>query len=78
MIRFQEDLVYYRVQVGGFKEKLNSETLYNELNNQGFPVFIIYEDECYKVQVGAYSYLHNAVEMEKKLRMKGYSTFITT
>lgn len=78
MIGFQEDLVYFRVQVGGFKEKLISETLYNELNNQGFPVFIVYEDEFYKVQVGVYSYLHNAVEMEKKLRVKGYNTFITT
>ena len=44
----------------------------------GYPAFIIYQDDLYKVQVGAYKNLDNAVDMERKLRKLKYNTYITT
>lgn len=74
----EERPIYYRVQIGMFREQSNADILFNQLNNQGFPVFITYEDGFFKVQVGAFSYLENAIRMESRLRNAGYSTFITT
>lgn len=74
----KEKVTYYRVQVGMFSQRPNADVLFNELNNRGFPVFIVYEDGYFKVQVGAFTYLQNAIQMEKRLRDSGYHTFITT
>lgn len=70
--------VLYRVQVGMFREKQYADNLLYELQDQGFPAYILNEDGFYKVQVGAYQYLANAVRMEQTLRRAGYSTWITT
>ena len=70
--------VLYRVQVGMFREKQYADNLLYELQDKGFPAFILNEDGFYKVQVGAYQYLANAVRMEQTLRREGYSTLITT
>lgn len=67
----------YRVQVGAFRSRENADKLLRPLQDLGFPAFIIYQDDLYKVQVGAYRNLDNAVEMEKKLRMNRYNTYIT-
>jgi len=48
------------------------------LTDQGFPAFILRENDLYKVQVGAYMQLGNAVNMEQRLRDSGYSTVIVT
>lgn len=74
----EEKPVYYRVQVGMFRNRRNADILFNQLNSQGYPVFITYEDGWFKVQVGAFIYLENAIRMETRLREAGYSTFITT
>ncbi len=42
------------------------------------PLFILEEDGFYKVQVGAFHQLENAIKMERRLRLDGYSTWITT
>ena len=49
-----------------------------QLIDQGFPAFILRENDLYKVQVGAYMQLGNAVNMEQRLRDSGYSTVIVT
>lgn len=66
----------YRVQVGDYRNKDNADRMLNSLLVEGFPAFIIYEDDYYKVQVGAFRQLANAIKMEQKLRKFRYSTYI--
>ena len=66
----------YRVQVGAFKNRDNAERMLNSLIVEGFPAFIIYEDDYYKVQVGAFRLLTNAIKMEQRLRRYRYNTYI--
>lgn len=73
-----EEPVYYRVQVGAFKNKENADRLLYQLLDQEYPAFVLYQDELYKVQVGAFREIGNAIRMEKRLRRAGYTTFITT
>ncbi|MEE1196214.1 MAG: N-acetylmuramoyl-L-alanine amidase [Lachnospiraceae bacterium] len=70
--------LFYRVQVGAYKNKEYADNLVYELDDKGFPAYLIYEDGFYKVQVGAYRNLGNAIRMEQSLRQAGYSTWITT
>lgn len=71
-----ENEALYRVQVGAYRNKDNSDRMLNSLLIDGFPAFIIYEDGYYKVQVGAYRILLNAIKMEQRLRRFRYSTYI--
>lgn len=71
-----EPVALYRVQVGAYKNKDNADRMLNSLLIEGFPAFIIYEDDYYKVQVGAFRILSNAIKMEQKLRRFRYSTYI--
>lgn len=71
-----ENEALYRVQVGAYRSKDNSDRMLNSLLMDGFPAFIIYEDGYYKVQVGAYRILLNAIKMEQRLRRFRYSTYI--
>ena len=71
-----ENEVFYRVQVGSYRNKDNADRMLNSLLMDGFPAFIIYEDGYYKVQVGAYRILLNAIKMEQRLRRFRYSTYI--
>lgn len=68
----------YRVQVGAFKNRENADRLLYELEEKGYPVFILFQDNLYKVQVGAFRNLGNAIRMEQMLRQNGYTTWITT
>ena len=68
----------YRVQVGLYRVRQNADNMLYELQEKGYPAFILNEDGFYKVQVGAYRQLGNAITMERNLRRAGYSTFITT
>lgn len=72
-----EEQKYYRVQTGAFTVRQNAERMLQELQEAGYPAFLLAEDGYYKVQVGAYRYLNNAVTMERRLRRAGYSTMIT-
>ena len=71
-----ENEALYRVQVGAYRNKDNSDRMLNSLLMDGFPAFIIYEDGYYKVQVGAYRIPLNAIKMEQRLRRFRYSTYI--
>lgn len=70
--------LYYRVQTGAFRSRENADRMLYQLTDQGFPAFILKENDLYKVQVGAYLQLGNAVNMEQRLRDAGYSTVIVT
>lgn len=69
---------YYRVQTGAFRNRENADKMLYQLQDKGYPAFLIYKDGLYKVQVGAFLQLDNAVNMEQKLRDDGYSTLIVT
>ena len=66
----------YRVHTGAFNNKENADRMLNSLVIEGFPAYIIYEDNLYKVQVGAFRFLANAIKMEHRLRRYRYNTFI--
>lgn len=70
--------IYYRVQVGAFRNYENAQRMLNRLHMEGLPGFISFDGEYYRVQVGAYAMLQNAIRMEQELREQGYGTFITT
>lgn len=70
--------LFYRVQVGAYKNREYADNLVYELDDKGFPAYLIFEDGFYKVQVGAFRNLGNAIRMEQQLRSAGYSTWITT
>ena len=71
-----EDAPLYRVQVGAYSNKENADRMLDSLTVEGFPAFILYEDNLYKVQVGAFQYLTNAIQMEQRLRRYRYNTYI--
>ncbi len=68
----------YRVQIAAFKNRENADRLLYELENKGYPVFMLFEDGLFKIQVGAFRNLGNAIRMEQRLRQDGYTTWITT
>ena len=68
----------YKVQVGAYYERQDAQMLLDELKGQGFPAYMMYEDDVYKVMSGAFAMLDNAVKMEERLSRMGYNTFITT
>lgn len=72
------DAVFYRVQVGAFRDRKNADNLNYELEAKGYPSFIMAGDGLYRVQVGAFRQLDNAVAMEQRLRRDGYNTILTT
>ena len=73
-----EPEVLYRVQVGAYRERNYAYDMLNQLLADGFPAFILYDDNLYRVQVGAFARLENAINMERSLREYGYNTYITT
>lgn len=70
--------LYYRVQIGAFRNRENAERLLYQAQDRGFPAFLLYQDGFYKVQVGAFQQIGNAVRMEQQLRDDGYSTLLVT
>lgn len=70
--------ILYRVQIGAFKNRENADRLLYELEEKGYPAFILFENNLYKIQVGAFRNLGNAIRMEQQLRKDGYTTWITT
>lgn len=69
---------YYRVQTGAYRNRENAIRQQEQLEKEGYPVFLVEKDGYYLVQVGAFRKLENAVRMEASLREQGYQTYITT
>ena len=67
---------YYQVQTGAFRVRSLAETQAEQLKSQGFPAFVVYEDDLYKVRVGAFRNMDNAVRIEQALRQLGHNTFM--
>lgn len=67
---------YYQVQLASYKEREYAQNLLRQLEQQGFPAFLVADDGLYKVRVGAYLNLDNAARMEQTLRSYGYNTYL--
>lgn len=67
---------YYQVQVGAYQERSQAEQLLRQLDEDGFPAFMVADNGLYKVRVGAFLNLDNAARMEQTLRNLGYRTYI--
>ncbi len=76
--REEEKPVYYQIQTAAYQNQALARQMESQLQAQGFPVFLVYEDGLYKVRVGAFLNLDNAVHMEQELRSYGYPTVIVT
>lgn len=72
-----ETELLYRVQTGAFRKREYAQDMLYQLQEQGYPAFLLQEGDLYKVQVGAFRELENAIKMEASLRSRGYSTYIT-
>lgn len=68
----------YRVQTGVFRVRENADRMLYQLEDKGYPAYLLMDGELYKVQVGAYREIGNAIAMEQRLRDDGYSTLIVT
>lgn len=68
--------IFYRVQTGSFPDRAGADNMLYELQDKGFPAFLLHQNGRYRVQVGAFRNLSNAVKMENSLRRAGYSTWI--
>lgn len=73
-----EEPLYYRVQTGTYRNRKNAEMQLYQLQSQGYPAFLLFQDGFYRVQVGAFQNLGNAIVMERRLRRNGYPTLIVT
>ena len=67
---------YYQVQVGAYRTRMPADRLAEELQNQGFPAFLVYAGSLYKVRVGAFLDMENGIRMEQQLRSQGYPTVL--
>ena len=74
----EKEEVYYRVQTGAFRNQENALRQQEKLSAEGYPAFLLENNDYYLVQVGAFRKLENAVRMEAALRENGYQTYITT
>lgn len=68
----------YTVQVGAFRNKIYADNLLLRLKRQGYPAYIDFAGNLYRVRVGNYDELDQAVDMEQRLKNRGYTTFLTT
>lgn len=67
---------YYQVQTGIYQNQDLARQQLAQLESQGFPAFIIFDNGYYKVRVGAFLNMDYAAQMEQRLRDYGYNTFM--
>ena len=70
--------VFYRVQLGAFKNKAGAESLRDELVSKGIEAFVTKVGDLWKVQVGAFKDRNNATIMVSKVKAMGYEAFVTS
>ncbi len=68
----------YTVQAGLFRNKIYADNLLLRLKRQGYPAVLDTSNGFYRVRVGEYTELDQAVDMEQRLKSRGYTTFLTT
>lgn len=69
---------HYTVQAGLFRNKIYADNLLLRLKRQGYPAYLDFDGNLYRVRVGNYEQLDQAVDMEQRLKNRGYTTFLTT
>ena len=73
-----QELIYYQIQTGAYRNRELAEQEVNQLKSQGFPAYLVYEDGWYKVRAGAFQDVSNAARLEQSLRQYGYQTIMVT
>lgn len=68
----------YMIQTGSYRVRSLAEQQLIQLQSEGFPAYLVYEDGFFDVRVGAYKKFENAVNMENRLRRAGYDTLLIT
>lgn len=69
----------YQVQVGLYSNKSNADRLNEELLQQGYPSYVVYDPQgYYLVKVGNYGGFSEAILMEQTLKNAGYATLVVT
>ena len=68
----------YTIQAGAFRNKIYADNLLLRLKRQGYPAYLDFAGNLYRVRVGKYDQLDRAVDMEQRLKARGYTTFLTT
>ena len=71
-----EEPGFYMVQTGVFRRREYAEEELRELQERGYPAFLIAKNGLYYVRAGAFRNLENAIAQERKLRQQGFATFI--
>ena len=66
----------YSVQVGAFRDRRDADQMVQQLEREGFPAHLVYEDGYFKVRVSAFEKLDNAVDTEQRLKAHGYDTYM--
>ena len=66
----------YSVQVGAFRDRRDADQMVQQLEREGFPAHLVYEDGYFKVRVSAFEKLDNAVATEQRLKTRGYDTYM--
>lgn len=77
----EEEKTLYRVQVGAYSKKDNAQVMLDKIHALGGiyeKAYIRQVSGLYKCQVGAFSVKSNATKIQKELKDKGFSSFITT
>lgn len=72
----ESERTYYSIQTGAYGVRSRAEEEVVRLQSEGFPAYLVAEDDLFHVRVGAYLNLENAINMEAALREAGYSTFM--
>lgn len=71
-----EEPGFYMVQTGTFRRREYAEEELRELEEQGFPGFMVAKNGLYYVRSGAFRNLDNAIERERQLKQLGYNPMI--
>lgn len=73
----EDSILRYTVQTGLFRNKIYADNLLLRLKRQGYPAYLDFDGKFYRVRVGNYDNLDQAVDMEQRLKNRGYTTFLT-
>ncbi len=71
-----EEPGFYMVQTGAFRRREYAEDELRELQERGYPAFLVAKNGLYYVRAGAFRNLENAVAQERQLRQQGFATYM--
>lgn len=70
--------VLYRVQVGAYKQRKNTDNCKDRLVSLGYQTYLVKVGDLIKVQCGAFANKSNAEKLMADIKSKGFEAFITT